>query len=295
MFEFTKNNHFKFGYTDSEWFENRKTPSQIFTCEYGRAEHKMSFREANIYAARYIANIATDDISIMLSGGSDSEITARAFIDAGIPFRAAVMRFKNNKNKHDIDYAIKFCNHYGITIDYYDLDVEKYLFTDEFEQTVKQYQTTAERATSIWLAKQIPNFAILGQGEPVVVKYLGEWCFQEKERICSWNKYWIFNNIPGIPGFHQFSPEQILSVLTDELTLELVNDQTPYRSNDKIKHQLYKKHYPDFEIRNKYTGFENVAAINTPMRARILATFPYFIGEWQQSYTTTIDMMAADD
>jgi len=292
MFEFTKNNHFKFGYKESGWFKNRTSPTETFTCDYGRADAVMDFRDANIYAAKYIADIATDDISVMLSGGADSEITAWALLDAGIPFRAAVMRFKDGKNKHDIDYAIKFCQYHNIDIDFYDLDVEEYLLSSEFENTVKSYQTTCERATSLWLAKQIPNFTILGQGEPVVVKYLGKWCFQEKERICSWNKYWIFNQIPGIPGFHQFSPEQILSCLKDEMTLDLINDKTDYWSNDKFKHSFYKKHYPEFEIRDKYTGFEKLAKINIPMRERILATFPYFIGEWQITYEQAINNLS---
>ena len=294
MFEFTKNNHFKFGYKESGWFQNRTTPNETFICEYGRADSVMTFRDANIYAANYIEQIATDNISIMLSGGADSEITAWVFIDAGIPFRAAVMRFKNDSNKHDIDYAVSFCNKHNIPIDFYDLDVTAYLASTEFEDTVRKYQTTCERATSLWLAKQIPNFAILGQGEPVVVKYLGEWCFQEKERICSWNKYWIFNNKPGIPGFHQFSPEQILSCLTDELTLDMIHDKTPYWSNDKFKHEFYKKHYPDFEIRQKYTGFEKLASVNIPMRERILSTFPYFIGEWQIPYNDAINTFSPD-
>jgi hypothetical protein len=141
-----------------------------------------------------------------------------------------------------------------------------------------------ERATTLWLAQQIPNFSVLGQGEPVVTKSFGQWWFQEKERICSWNKYWIQNSIPGIPGFHQFSPEQILSCLNDELTHDLVNNKTDYWSNDKFKHEFYKKYYPDFKIRQKFTGHERLGKYKWPMRRRVLATFPYSIGEWQIPY-----------
>jgi hypothetical protein len=138
------------------------------------------------------------------------------------------------------------------------------------------------------MASRIPNFAILGQGEPVVVKIFGRWWFQEKERICSWNKFWIYNNRPGIPGFHQFSPEQILSCLIDDMTADLVNGNPSTWINDKIKHLFYKKHYPDFKIREKYTGFERLSNINLPIQQRILATFPYFIGEWKIPYEDAI-------
>lgn len=297
MFEFTKNNHFKFGYQKSnqqpDWFCNRTSPTDIFVCEYGRAESKLDFRSANVYAAQYISKIATDDISIMMSGGSDSEITAWAFLDAGVPFRAAVLRFDGGSNQHDINYAIEFCKRHNIHIDFYHLDVQKHLLEgNDFENTVRRYQTTCERATTLWLAEKIPNFAILGQGEPVVTKSFNKWWFQEKERVCSWNKFWIFNNIPGIPGFHQFSPEQILSCITDEMVLELVDGKTAHWSNEQIKHLFYQKHYPEFKIRTKFTGFEKLSNINLPIRNRILATFPYFIGEWKVPYDQAVDNLS---
>jgi hypothetical protein len=281
MFEYTKQNHFKFGYEDAGWFVNRSSSTQKFICDYGKAATRQTFREANVHAANYIANIATDDIFIMMSGGADSEIAARAFIDAGINFTAAIMRFKNGLNQHDISFAERFCSKHNISIYYFDLDITQFLFSDCFESIVKLYQTTAERAASIYLASQIPGFAILGQGEPVVLKTLGKWCFQEKERICSWNKFWIYNNKPGIPGFHQFSPEQILAVLEDQMTIDMINDRTNYWINDKFKHAFYKKHYPEFELREKYTGFEELSTINIPIRERILATFPYFVADWE--------------
>lgn len=281
MFEFTKGNFFKFGYEDTGWFVNRTSTKQKFVCEYGPAEQRMGFRDANIAAAKYIEKIATDDIYIMMSGGADSEITAWSFVDAGIPFKAAIMRFDNNKNEHDISWADKFCAKHNIPISYYDIEIERFLLSEQFERIVRKYQTTTERAASIWCAEQIPGFSVLGQGEPVVTKSFGTWWFQEKEKICTWNKYWIFNNIPGIPGFHQFSPEQMLSVLEDQMTLDLINDKTDYWSNDKFKHLFYQKHYPEFEIRNKYTGFEKLAKTLERCRGMVVTTFPYVNGEWQ--------------
>lgn len=290
MFEYTKKNHFKFGYKESGWYRNRTLSNETFVCEYGRAERTMDFRNANIYAAKYIANIATDDISLMFSGGSDSEIAARAFIDAGVPFRAAVMRFGNHLNEHDITYAIKFCQKNNIKIDFYDLDIENFIRTSEYENIVKSYHASTERAASIWLAKQIPNFAVVGQGEPVITKIFGEWVFQEKEYIVCWNKYWIYNNISGIPGFHQFSPEQILSCLNDTMTQDLVNSSVDIWSNENIKHDFYKKHYPEFEPRLKYTGHEKLSKIKWAARRINAATYPYSFGEWQIPYRNAIEM-----
>lgn len=292
MFEFTKDNFFKFGYEDTGWFVNRTSPDQTFTCDYGPAQQRMGFRDANIAAAKYIASIATDDIHVMMSGGADSEIAAWSFVDANIPIRAAVMRFDENKNHHDIRWAEMFCRKHDIPIDYYDIKIEEFLLSDQFENIVRKYQTTTERAASIWCAERIPGFAVLGQGEPVVTKSFGKWWFQEKEKICTWNKYWIFNDRPGIPGFHQFSPEQMLAVLEDPMTQDLVEDKTDYWSNDKFKHEFYRKHYPGFEVRTKYTGFERVVKTVSQCRAMVRSTFPYVIGEWQIPIAQAMEMFS---
>lgn len=292
MFEYTKNNHFKFGYQDCGWYMNRTNPSQRFVCDYGRATSVLGYREANIAAAKYIESIATDDIAIMLSGGADSEVAAMAFIDAGVPFRASILRFENGLNAHDIQYAEKFCTKHNITIDYYDLDVETYVLSQEFEDTVKAYQTTCERAVTLWAANKIPHFAILGQGEPVILKLFGRYWFQEKERICSWNKFWLFNDRPGIPGFHQFTPEQILSVFLDDMTVEMVKGRNNFWHNDRFKHAFYQKHYPELQMRAKYSGWERLYSINQKMNNIITATFPYFVDEWKITYDSAMEMLS---
>jgi hypothetical protein len=291
MFEYTKDNHFKFGYEGKGWFMNRQSKQEKFTCTYGRASEILDFREANLRAARYINTIATDDISIMMSGGADSEIAAWAMLDAGVPFRAAIMRFIGGENTHDIEWAERFCNRHNIRKRYYDLDVRRFITTPQFEGIVKSYQTTCERATTLWLASQIPDFAVLGQGEPVILKNLGTFWFQEKERICSWNKYWILNDKPGIPGFHQFTPEQILSVFLDDMTVDMIQGTSHFWINDRFKHDFYQKHYPDFEKRNKYSGWEKLHKENQEMQRIILATFPYFVDEWRIAYDDAVEMM----
>src|SRR6056300_346576 len=46
---------------------------------------------------------------ISLSGGIDSEVTAEAFYELGIPFRVVTLKLFEGSNYHDIMWAVKYC------------------------------------------------------------------------------------------------------------------------------------------------------------------------------------------
>lgn len=62
---------------------------------------------------------------ISLSGGIDSEVTAEAFYQCGIPFRAVIQRLFKGANDYDIIFAVKYCQQRNIPFKIVDLSVEK--------------------------------------------------------------------------------------------------------------------------------------------------------------------------
>src|SRR5688572_15350212 len=94
MFEYTKNNHFKFGYNGLNQYQERTGPTDKFTFDYGRSEnHCQNWREANNLAAKMIYERKVDDIYILLSGGMDSEICLRSFLDQGLTVKTVSLKF----------------------------------------------------------------------------------------------------------------------------------------------------------------------------------------------------------
>ena len=65
------------------------------------------------------------DYVISLSGGIDSEVTAEAFYQCKIPFRAVIQRLFKGANDHDIIFAVKYCQERDIPFKIINLSLEE--------------------------------------------------------------------------------------------------------------------------------------------------------------------------
>lgn len=107
-------NHFKFGY-DHNWFGFRTSIDQKWNVEYGRCQNTPgSFYQECLNTARIIQQNAQQKMTILFSGGVDSEVTLQSFVLAQIPITATILRFKNDLNVHDISYAVIACEKLGV-------------------------------------------------------------------------------------------------------------------------------------------------------------------------------------
>jgi len=285
----THNNHFKFGY-DNQWFVNRQNSKQIWMCEYGVAKNQeYSVKQANADAATKIweeANRLGLDIYLLLSGGLDSEVAARAFLEAKVPFTAVIVKYQKNRderpwNYHECKFADLFCKKYSVNkLDLF-LNPIKFFESEEIKKIAEISQSrSGQLMCSMWAANKLGNgYIVLGQGEPYLYRQFGKWWFREKEIIISWYKFWLFAGIKGTPGFHQYTPDQMLAYLSDPLIVKLINSPTlavgEPMNNAAIKQQLYQSHYPDsdFLSRKKYTGFENFLPFDENIRFELMVKF----------------------
>ena len=309
--EFTNQNHFKFGY-DDQWFSNRVSKNQQWNCSYGKiSEVGLNVKEANKRAARLIyqnAQKLSRKVCLLLSGGSDSEVAARAFLDAQVPFTAVMLEYGKNEKDVDNHFELQYANilvqKYQIPSIRIKLDLGNFWSFDntEFVEIAHLTQCTSPQLiTTMWLARQIHNkhngYVVLGQGEPLVYRQFDQWWFREKELIGSWAKFWCFDKINGTSGFHQYTPEQMLAYLTDPIVVEFIKDPAKTNpdpvgifDNAMIKHLLYQTHYPDSELvnRKKYTGFENQFWIEWQIRGWLREIFPYNTSEFTIEYNKMI-------
>jgi hypothetical protein len=296
--DYTHKNHFKFGY-DNVWYVPRTSRYQTWMCEYGIAEDTtLTVKEANRRAAIKIQQEAQQqglDVYLLLSGGADSEVAARAFLDANVPFTAAILKYKDNANWHEAKFAHELCDKYNIPKLIIDLDPTAFFESDEFETITSISQTrSGQLACTMWGASQIPGYVVLGQGEPYLYRQFGQWWFREREMICSWYKYWVFAGLKGAAGFHQYTPDQMLAYLTDPIVLDLINSNKPAGedlvNNADVKHLLYQTHYPDSDLinRKKYTGFEKLPVADAISRTKLFEKFPFHLAEHAVEYTQMI-------
>lgn len=149
--------------------KNRKTIDWLVDFD-SASRMPMSFKDECINAAKKIYEEFNGDVTVLLSGGKDSELVCRSFYEANLPFKVVIFAFPDNKtvsylNQHDIDYAISYCDSYDIE---YEI-VEYKLFTDFYlnKDLYLQY-TPLERSNAygewMWMIEQLNRPTICGNG-----------------------------------------------------------------------------------------------------------------------------------
>lgn len=271
----TENNHFKFGY-DYRWFEPRTDAKQRYTVAFGTARRPVfDWRTECIIAARTIAEVADGPIDLLLSGGIDSEVAAQSFLLAGIPFTAHILRFADGINWHDIQYAVQFCQSRYLPYVLHDLDILKFLAGDMYRYAAATQSVSPQLCAVMWLVDRLDGYPVLGQGEPLLVRRPnGHWALRESEKINAWYRHFIVNDRAGVPGFHQYCPEQMLSYLQSFVDHPMLAATSGKLSSLTSKPSMYSQHFV-FTAREKFTGYEKIMEQDAIHRAKLNELFPW--------------------
>lgn len=283
----TLNNHFKFGY-DNKWFDFRSNSDQKWSVEYGQCTKPVeSFYTECLNTARIIQEHAGQNMTVLFSGGVDSEVALQSFVLAGIPVTATILRFKNDLNIHDISYAIVACDKLGVKYRIIDLDIIKFWEEKLFDYADPTYCISPQLLSTMWLADQVDEYPILGSGECLLVKdynenykpgespYLhSEWSLWEKEKIAAWYRHFIVKRRNACPGFFQYTPEIMLSYLLDPFVQRLTNSEIIGKlSTESSKLAIYQQHFKLVD-RPKYSGFEKIQKQDSEFRKILVDRFP---------------------
>lgn len=263
MYQYTDKNHFKFGYEPQKAFVNRQNASEIFYASLGSAEQNFKeWRKANVDAVLRIQKNLPGPYWILLSGGTDSEICLRAFLEAGVPVQAATLRLANGNNEYDIQHVYRLQQELDIKVHFFDLDAENFLKSQEFHQICNVTSNISPiYAFHLWLASQLDGTPVMAQGEVHLKKADdGHWYYVESERLCALYRYFVFYDKPAVPGFFQYTPEQVLSYLKYNPYLKkLINNEIEGKLGTRSsKNFMAQQFYPEVEMRTKYTGFEKI-------------------------------------
>lgn len=281
------NNHFKFGY-DRHWFTERKNILQNWSVEYGRATRPtFNFKNECIENARAIQEQSKQKMTVLFSGGVDSEVTLQSFLLAQIPITASILRFKNDLNIHDISYAIIACEKLGVKYNIIDLDILRFWENQLLEYAEPSYCISPQLLSTMWLADQVDEYPVFGGGECFLVKeqdpnytpgvspYVhSEWYLWEREKIAAWYRHFIIKDRPACPGFFQFTPEIILAYLLDPEVERLTRSEICGKlTTESSKLSIYQQHF-NLVDRPKYSGFEKVQEYDSIYRKILINKNP---------------------
>ena len=313
MLPHTLDNHFTFGYGDDTFNINDASPNLNFWCDYTRAKYiPTNFKDECIKTAIALGQSAKAigrTPVILLSGGMDSHVVVKSFIEAGVDFHTVTNRFLRNLNEHELYYVEKLKNEHKFSHKYINLDVEKFLLSDEAalmaQESVCAYPQmlpTMQLMKQVWDNGGMP---ILGNGDFYALRYINptwrlhdfnapkyEWKYVEYEYILAWFRYAIKNNIVGGLGFFQHNPEIALSMgIEDHLTNVITGTDEGKQSTRSSKYEVYKAYWPEFENRQKFHGGEKISGLCDMIRKNILLPkYSSFERKWTMNYFKYIDL-----
>ena len=216
--------------------------------------------------AKQIRSLADRPLFLCMSGGIDSEVVARAFIENNIEFTALSLRHIKGTNNHDVDWAIKFCRdrnlkHIVIDFDFEDFVINK--IPKYIEQGYVTWRTFRFQQLYLFeLAESLGYTAVLGGGPSPFFTVDGEIClnFKIDEFMClDWLKN---NNQKHFPYFYWQNSEIMASYFSQGLINFMLTDPeyfvTVWPTTSPEKLTVYHKYWPEMPRRMKYDGFEKI-------------------------------------
>jgi hypothetical protein len=239
--------------------------------------------EVNL-TAKAIAKSTDKPLVVLMSGGIDSEMVARAFLDNDIKFTALTLKHTQGTNVHDTNWADSFCKKYNIRQEVLDFD------TSQFDNIIEKYIEQGYRSTNIYHYMQLyileyleslGVFGVGGAGEQIYYTIDGvvhlkvnpsytlgrQWC----SRNNTWHQLWFSLDNPEI--YASYMQIDVIDCLLKNPNY-FINHH--FASVEKML-VLHNK-WPDMQRRNKFSGFENLRVhYRNPKEAELKNRFPDLI------------------
>jgi hypothetical protein len=206
--------------------------------------------------------------TILFSGGLDSELVLRSYIEIGANPKVCIIRYENDYNIYDVSYAVTICNLLGV--DYYIIDFNlKKFYENDAEHISNIAQIDRPRALpQCKFVDFVDGLPILGSSDLTGVRtsndynVKGTWLVRCWEHDIGWSKYLRETNRQGIAEWFKWSPGLVLSFTELEWFRKIIDDKYYGKLGfNSTKIAGYREVYPELLDRKKQTGFEKIESL----------------------------------
>lgn len=263
----SENNWYKWWYGDALF--GRQTNDLKWNTSYkcNNVRHVGSFKEEMLVAARSTMDHYSGlKPCVFFSGGLDSELVLRSYIDIGADPIVNIFRFENHINEYDVSYAIVICETLGVKYNVIDFNIAN--FYEHDAETISDI-AQIDRPRGLPQLKFLDyteGFAVLGIGDPRWTRSVKDntpWILLDQEHDTGWDKYILHKNMPAIAQWFKWTPELVLAYTELDWFKNLVinNKWTGREGVTSTKIIGYREAYPDLLQRDKKTGMEPVDSL----------------------------------
>jgi hypothetical protein len=266
-------------------FGTKTSPNDIFKIKFKKEITRpvKSYKEELLLNAQLVRDSFSEPLDILFSGGGDSEVLLRCYVESKIPVNVFIFKYENDYNIRDYTHAIRICNELNITPKVIDFNLKKFFENDAYDIWKIGYAGNAGRLPLLKMVDYLDNLPIRCDGLVVnargIEKNNGSWKFIFKEICFCESVYFKTIGRTVISAWFDYSPEVLLSFVKKDTIVNLCNNKYDEISHfNTIKYRTAKELFPDFEIRDKLNGFEG----NKPLGQE--SSKPDFMIDFNEKY-----------
>lgn len=277
------------------FYENlpNTTIDQRFRIQYKPATREIRpWRQEVIETARRIHAAAEGRPLVLgMSGGIDSEVAARAFTEAGIPYTGLSLRYVADYrgfNDHDVAYAKKYCADHGVKHIVVEVNIEEF-----FKKKAEEYFEQGYRAVNLFrvtqlmvqeLAESRGACSVMAGGEQLYVTENNDETGEPEIYIKSNPDFsvplqWCFDRgVRHFPYFFRQNPEVFAAYQRIDMIETMLRDPRYFvntlHTTSLEKMMVYHANFPDMQRRKKFHGFEKFIVMRKRIQGRLIERFP---------------------
>lgn len=263
----SENNWYKWNYGDEPVFGRQTSDLKFntsYSCKFDKPVNSFKIELQNA-AASTLDHYPGMTPCIFFSGGVDSELILRSYLDIGAKPKVYIIRYEKDYNIYDVSYAVTVCNILGVSYNLIDFDLERF-YRNDAELVSEQAQIDRPRMLPhLKFTDCADGLIIVGHSD---VRWYrtdddyskkGTWLAQDFEHDIGCDKYNIFHNRPAVYQWWKWTPGLIISYTRLKWFQDLIQDKYNGKLGiNSTKLLGFREIYPDLIPRKKITGFESV-------------------------------------
>lgn len=271
MTNYTLDNHLSYT-TGNVPFGYRLSGIEKYSVSVGGIDdgiyRKSSYREELRRTADIVYKEFGKDLVVFLSGGTDSEMVIRNFLEIGIRPKCATIKFRDGYNDADVNEALKIANDLDLNLNIIDFDIKDFYFSGEANEFGKSVQCT--QVTYLMVYKNILTLgapSVMG-GEVLLTRQVTPndsywyYTFRENEDASAM-RFSQQYGIPLVNEWFSYTPELLLYYLEDPKIVSLVTQKDNFKlTSVSSKNDILRKLFPDVRKKVKTHGFERLLGFN---------------------------------
>jgi hypothetical protein len=202
---------------------------------------------------------------IFFSGGLDSELILRSYLEIGSDPEVFIVRYENDYNLYDVSYALTICSILNVKYHLIDFNLQNFYENDALLIAEEAQIDRPSMLPHLKFTENVDGLIIVGHSDVrwfrsnESYKEKGIWLAQDFEHDAGCDKYNILHNRPAIYQWWKWTPGLMISYTQLKWFKKLIDDQYEGKLGiNSTKILGFKEIYPDLLLRKKSTGFEKI-------------------------------------